>query len=91
MRKGLACQLCEFIHSYCKNRVQITKINSEYSSWKEILFGIQQRSILGPLILDLLDLLDIITWIYSLLWKTLTLQAMQMITQHTTQKIHLEK
>ena len=55
------------------------------------MFGIPQTSMLGPLILDLLDLLDIITWIYFLLWKTLTLQALQMITRHTTQKIHLER
>ena len=29
--------------------------------------------------------------VYSLLWKTLTLQAMQMITRHTPQEIQLRK
>ena len=32
-----------------KNRKQRTKINFEYSSWEEILFGVPQGSILGPL------------------------------------------
>ena len=36
-----------FVHSYLKNRMQRTKINSEYSSWEEIMFGVPQGSILG--------------------------------------------
>ena len=42
-----------FVHSYLKNRMQRTKINSEYSSWEEILFGIPQGSILGPLLFNI--------------------------------------
>ena len=37
------------IHSYLKNRKQRTKIDSTYSTWDEILFGVPQGSILGPL------------------------------------------
>ena len=41
------------IHSYLANRKQITKINSSYSSWEEILFGVPQASILGPLLFNI--------------------------------------
>ena len=42
-----------FEHSYLKSRMQRTKINSEYSSWEEILFGVPQGSILGTLLLNI--------------------------------------
>ena len=34
------------VQSYLSNRKQGTKINSEFSSWEEILFGVPQGSIL---------------------------------------------
>ena len=42
-----------FVHSYLKNRMQRTKINSEYSSWEEIIFGVPQGSIFGPLLFNI--------------------------------------
>ena len=42
-----------FVHSYLKNLMQRTKINSEYSSWEEIMFGVPQGSILGPLLCNI--------------------------------------
>ena len=36
------------MQSYLSNRKQRTKINLEFSSWKEILYGVSQGSILGP-------------------------------------------
>ena len=42
-----------FVHSHLKNRMQRTKINSEYSSWKEIMFGVPHGSILGPLLFNI--------------------------------------
>ena len=41
------------IQSYLSNRKQRTKVNSLYSSWEEILFGVPQGSILGPLFLNI--------------------------------------
>ena len=41
------------IYSYLKGRHQRVKINSEYSSWKEIIDGVPQGSVLGPLLFNL--------------------------------------
>ena len=41
------------IQSYLSNRKQIIKTNNAYSSWEEILFGVLQGSILGPLLFNI--------------------------------------
>ena len=41
------------MYSYLKNRKQRTKINSAYSCWEEIIFGVPQGSILGPLLFNI--------------------------------------
>ena len=40
------------IYSYLSERKQRTKINSSFSCWAEILFGVPQGSILGPLLFN---------------------------------------
>ena len=50
---GFNMSALRFVHSYLKNRMQRTKINSEYSSWEEILFGVPQGSIPGPLLFNI--------------------------------------
>ena len=83
---GFNMSALRFVHSYLKSSMQRTKINSEYTYWEEIMFGVPQGSILGPLLFNIF-LCDL----FSLLWKTLTLRAMQMITHHTPQEIQFRK
>ena len=50
---GFSIPALRFAYSYLKNRKQRTKINSAYSCWEEILFGVPQGSILGPLLFNI--------------------------------------
>ena len=43
----------KLIYSYLKERKQRVKINSDYSTWKEILTGVPQGSVLGPLLFNI--------------------------------------
>ena len=45
----MVAKLHAYGFSYLSNRWQRTKINNTFSSWVEILFGVPQGSILGPL------------------------------------------
>ena len=65
----------KLVNSYLTYRKQRVKINGKYSSWSEILFGVPQSSILGPLLFNVF-ICDMF------FWKTLILPIMLMTLPH---------
>ena len=43
----------EIVQSYLSNRWQRTKVNSSFSTWKELMCGVPQDSVLGPLLFNI--------------------------------------
>ena len=50
---GFSLSALKLVHNYLSKRQQRTKINQSYRSWEDILFGVPQGSILGPILFNI--------------------------------------
>ena len=50
---GFSLTALKLVHNYLSNRKQRTNINSTYNSLLEIIFGVSQGSIPGPLLFNI--------------------------------------
>ena len=50
---GFSKMALNLIHDYLSGRNQKTKINESYSTWRELIFGVPQGSVMGPLLFNI--------------------------------------
>ena len=50
---GFDCKCLRVMYAYVNNRLQVTKVGFYYSEILDIIFGVPQGLILGPLLFDI--------------------------------------
>ena len=50
---GFSKKALKLVHNYLRNRWNRTKINKDFSTWQELLQGVPQGYVLGPLLFNI--------------------------------------
>ena len=78
---GFSEQALLILSSYLSNRKQRVKINNTFSSWTDLIQGVPQGSVLGPLLFNIY--LNDIYFFYSKILMYATLLTIQLLMSVT--------